>query len=157
MLRSLDRAVSPKEVTPAPRWNWVIPVLSENACSPTVVTESGRVTAFMPVRLNPKSPIVVSLFRSERKLTPFLAPTPSKALPLIVTVPPRSMVSRLAARQKAHVPTVSKPSGRVSAVRAERRKASSPMVRNEVGRVTVTIPASAKALLAISVVPSGTV
>ncbi len=59
IVRSLYRAVSAKEVTPAPMWNEVRAVLSENACSPTVVTESGRVTEDCAVRLNAKSPIVV--------------------------------------------------------------------------------------------------
>ena len=90
-------------------------------------------------------------------MTLSLEPLDSKALPLIVTVPPRSTVSSLLALQNAQVPIVSKPSGRVSEVSEERRKASSPIERRDAGRVTVTRPDSVNARFAISVVPSITV
>ena len=64
ILRSLYRAVSAKEVTPAPMWNEVNAVLSENACSPTLVTESGSATKDWAVRLKAKSPMVVSRLSS---------------------------------------------------------------------------------------------
>ena len=138
-------------------WNEVRAVLSEKACSPTVVTESGRDTDDCAVRLNAKSPIVVRRPSSGRKLTPSLALVDSKALPPREIVPPRSMVASLSAEQKAQVPTVSNFSGRVTAVSAERRKASSLISRRLSGRVTEVMPAFWKALGAIVATPSRTV
>ena len=157
ILRSLYRAVSAKEVTPAPMWNEVRAVLSEKACSPTVVTESGRITDDCAVRLNAKSPIVARRFSSGRKLTPSLALVDSKALPPREIVPPRSMRASLSAEQKAQVPTVSNFSGRVTEVSAERRNASSLIVRRLSGRVTDVMPAFWNALGAIVATPSRTV
>ena len=81
----------------------------------------------------------------------------SKALPPREIAPPRSMVSSLAAEQKAQVPTVSNFSGRVTDVSAERRNASSPIARSEAGRVTPVRPAFWNALFAIAWTPSITV
>ena len=157
ILRSPYRAVSPKEETPAPMWNEARAVFSEKACSPTVVTESGRLTVGTAVRLNAKSPIVVRRPSSGRKLTPFLALVDSNALPPRKIAPPRSMLSSLPAEQKAQVPTVSNFSGRVSAVSAERRNASSPIARRLSGSATVMMPAFWKALGAMLATPSSTV
>ena len=66
ILLELYSAVSPKEVTPAPMWNEVRVPVSEKACSPTVVTESGRVTEDWPARLKAKSPMETSLPSSGR-------------------------------------------------------------------------------------------
>ncbi len=150
ILRSLYRAVSAKEVTPEPMWNEVRAVFSENACSPTVVTESGSATETGAVRLNAKSPIVASRPSSGRKLIPALAFVLSKALPPTAIVPPRSMLSSLSAEQKAHTPRVSNFSGRATAVSAERRKPSSPMERRESGSVTLVMDAFWKARYAIA-------
>ena len=109
IVRSLYRAVSPKEVTPAPMWNEARAVFSEKACSPTVVTESGRLTVGTAVRLNAKSPIVVRRSQLGTEVDSILGArwTQTRCRPGEIA-PPRSMLSSLPAEQKAQVPTVSK-------------------------------------------------